>query len=42
VFVEYDALGSAITGWVVGRKLPYPSDEFDVDVVPVVGGVVIH
>ena len=38
VFVEYDALGSA----VVGRKFPYSSDEFNVDVVPVIGGVVIH
>jgi hypothetical protein len=42
VFVEYNALGSAIAGWVVGRKLPNSGDEFNVDVVPVVSGVVIH
>ena len=42
VFVEYNALGSAIARWVVSRKLPDSGDEFNVDVVTVVRGVVIH
>jgi hypothetical protein len=42
VFVEYDALRSAVARRVVGGNFSYSSDEFNVDVVPVVGGVVIH
>ena len=38
VFVENKALRSAVARWVVGRKFPYPRNEFDVDVVPVIGG----
>ena len=39
VFVENDSLRATVTTGFAGGELPYSSDESDVDVVPVIGGI---